>query len=379
LKAIKTFFTRENHLKRKYFALPNAKDPRVIIPLVDKNVFVKGFEIHNTSSPLNKLIKKITIRLYFYLPYIQSKVLYPTPELIFLLDELKRWINRIEISELSVYVGTKNSRNQKLTLQLMDNQHHILGYVKLADNDVSAFYLKNEFDILNRIGKYGFSKTIHPHHQKLFRIHNHTILFLENIFNKSNSAEYRMNDIIYEASLEIAKKTKANDHLKMYYKKRKDEIQKLPLEKNLINAILKRIELIECNDVPTVLVHGDYVLYNMKIKNNQLALIDWEYAKETGFPLFDLLTFYYQGGYQIYNKKAESLIDGIIDSSNKNRYYIDKYLKQMNINAKMLTPLFVAYLAESLMLYLKQRTDADVENNHYTRGLKYLMNLGIEL
>src|SRR3989304_2586623 len=93
MELINIFFTKEPTSKEKYIALPNTIEPRVILPIVNKRAFEKGFEIHNTSSPSNKLFKRIAISFYFLLPHISSKILYPTQKLFELLEEIKYNIN----------------------------------------------------------------------------------------------------------------------------------------------------------------------------------------------------------------------------------------------------------------------------------------------
>ena len=375
MELINIFFTKEPTSKEKYIALPNTIEPRVILPIVNKRAFEKGFEIHNTSSPSNKLFKRIAISFYFLLPHISSKILYPTQKLFELLEEIKYNINQKNINSNSVYVGTKNSANQKLTFQLMDSSCNIIGYVKLADNNLSASYIKNEFDVLNKITNYTLANIIYPQKLKYFSFDTYTILFLENIFEDSIYAGYEINQLNYNVSLEIAEKTKTYENLQEYYEDKKVEIKKLPLELNLIEWIIENTEVLRENAVPNVFMHGDYVPYNMKTKNDKLALIDWEYATEVGLPLFDLFTFVYQGGYQIFNIKVERLVNKILNQSNNNYSYFKKYLNKLNINEKMIRPLLIIYLAESLLLYLKRRSAPDIENNQYRGGLKYLMHI----
>lgn len=372
-KMINELFTKNRISKTKYIALPNAEEPRIILPIANRKVFKKGFEIHNTSSPLNRLFKNLSTNFSYLLPYFHSKILYPTQKLYELLEAIKQNINQNEISSISVYVGTKNSANQKLTFQLMDNHYNIIGYVKLADNNLSTSYIKNEFEVFSKIKKYTLVKLIYPQKQKIFSFNKYTLLFLENIFKDSIYVCYEINELLFNASLEIAEKTKTYGNLQEFYGVKKVEMKRLPLEHKLIEWIIKNIEILRENNIPIVFIHGDYVPYNMKVRNDKLALIDWEYSSESGLPLFDLFTFIYQGGYQIFNKRIKRLVDEILDKPGKNYSYFKKYLEKLNINEEMIGPLFIIYLTESLLLHLIRRSDANIKNNQFYLGLSYLL------
>jgi thiamine kinase-like enzyme len=161
--------------------------------------------------------------------------------------------------------------------------------------------------------------------------------------------------------------------LQEFYETKKADVRRTLLEPNLRELIIKNIEVLRENNIPFVFIHGDYVPYNMKVRNDKLALIDWEYSSESGLPLFDLFTFIYQGGYQIFNKKIEFLIYKILDRSGRNYNYFKKYLEKLNIDVEMISPLFVIYLTESLLLHFIRRSDADIKNNQFYHGLNYLL------
>jgi len=371
-----SFSSSRESLSRKYIALPHVDAPRVIIPISSKRAFTRGFQVHNTSSLSNRVFKVITIFLFFILPFIRSKVLYSTTSLDALLSELKVLIEKKDISEISVYVGTRNSKNQKLTVQLMDSNYNIIGYTKIADNRTSALYLKNECDLLNVIDKYGLLRVIYPRRPKYFELHKHTFLFLEDIFGKGYFTGCEITRIIFRAALELAQKTKSCEGLAAFFAERKEEIRKLPLERRLIELILKNMETVEANNVPNVLVHGDYAPYNMKIRDYSVALIDWEYATHKGLPLFDLFTFVYEGRHQILNERPKMLVNEVLRRSGNNRDYFQRYLEAVGIAAEMVVPLFILYLTESLLLSIKRREDVDIDNNHYTSGLRCLLRDG---
>lgn len=113
--------------------------------------------------------------------------------------------------------------------------------------------------------------------------------------------------------------------------------------------------------LPTVLVHGDFVPWN--IRNNPATgpvLVDWEWADFAGLPAYDLLHFHFvndrlfpgkAGGYQAIRTSPTC----------------NEYMRRMDLNPELLPQLTIAYLLDALR----------IESNHwgseYTEYTEFLL------
>lgn len=94
--------------------------------------------------------------------------------------------------------------------------------------------------------------------------------------------------------------------------------------------------------VPTMLVHGDFVPWNMR-KNPKAGyvLVDWEWADFAGLPAYDLLHFQFTGD-RLFGEKAGGY------SAIRSRSICVEYFRRMEIDSDLLPRLAIAYLLVQL-------------------------------
>ena len=340
--------------------------------MASKRAFVNGFRIHNTASPLNRFLRKLFTAGYLFLPLLRSRIVYPTAAFDNLLDNLQQQLPDVLFTNVAVYIGTAGSANQKLTVQLMDTANEVAGFVKIADQSTAITYLETESNALQRFGGLNLPDLAIPRKPHLFHTNDAACLFQENIFDSGTDCGYSIDERIFRAALAISRQTSDTNNLNTYYAIQSEHYRALPLDSGIRQALQGAIDQLAANHVPSVSLHGDFVPYNIKLKPDRIALIDWEYYQERGFPLYDLFTFVYQGGVQILNKQPAALIQDILNPQSTNGTFIRQYLKELSIDPALLKPLLMLCLAEALRMYLSLRSDADPVNNHFTAGLLVL-------
>jgi hypothetical protein len=100
--------------------------------------------------------------------------------------------------------------------------------------------------------------------------------------------------------------------------------------------------------VPTMLVHGDFVPWN--IRNNPEVghvLVDWEWADFAGLPAYDLLHFQFNDDH-LFGGKA-GCYPAIRSSS-----ICAEYFRRMDLDLELLPRLAIAYLLDQLKVFDKQ-------------------------
>ncbi len=93
------------------------------------------------------------------------------------------------------------------------------------------------------------------------------------------------------------------------------EIAELPEpvgESGLLDRVIRRLEGMRINDVPTCIEHGDFAPWNIRRnRNGGLFVLDWEHSRLDGLPWFDALHFQFQMAALVRRKSAEGTLDDL--------------------------------------------------------------------
>jgi hypothetical protein len=109
---------------------------------------------------------------------------------------------------------------------------------------------------------------------------------------------------------------------------------------DLLNRSLNCLDL--DIDLPTLLVHGDFAPWNIRITpHSGLALVDWESANFAGLPGDDLLHFLFSNDRLFSGQRKGS-------PALRARPLGNQYLRQMNLDEKLWPRLAIAYLLHQL-------------------------------
>ncbi|ARP44333.1 hypothetical protein GTHT12_02837 [Geobacillus thermodenitrificans] len=356
-----------------YIVLPSIKKPKLFIPHNDNEiVIVNGIKMYTPYSIKGKLIKEMISVNNAYilrkLPFLISNISVLEYSGIYkhLFEKCQNLFNENHIY-FNIYLGT-SGENQKLTLQINNENGEILGYIKLGNKVGSSNMINKERAALNIVNNK--FKTIK------------TPLLIS--YGKYNDFSYTIqtgltNNISYENSNELSK-----EHLEFLYEAfliKNDYIQSsvylmdIATQINKLNGIIdpKSIEILEegylylidnVNRFVTTYIHGDFAPWNSYLLyNKKLYVFDWEYFSEDGPIFYDL--FHYLIQLEILVKKNN--YKKIINNITKNPLLIEYSRTIKNDQVK-----------EYLVLYLiKSALDLIQENN--LKGLEVYSNKFINI
>lgn len=369
------FFFSSLKNENKYLAVPSINNPRFIIPLKNKKLFQSGLEIHNTAALKNRLIKKI-LYLSFPLPkLINFQVIYSSNDLNDFLSYVKNKLNIEKLSNAAFYIGTDKNKNRKLTMLLMEENGAKIGILKYPLMKESSYFINNEYEIINKLRNFNFSQIKIPYNIKKLRWNGTEILYEENIFNYCKQISISLDDNIINATIELAQLTMHQNNYG-YFNNFIINIKKYLLNHLAINEIFEIIDYIKYKNIPIIQIHGDFVPYNVKIKDNKLFIVDWEFSR-LGLPLFDLFHFVFQGKYQIEKMSVEKCLKYVFYKNNleKYRYYFGKL--DFDINSyeenKIIRYLFILYLIDNLLFEDKIKVNPSLIESHYFLALNYIL------
>ena len=275
------------------------------------------------------------------------------------------------MTNLSVYCGTKGNLNRKLTFLLMDDNGQNLGIVKYSLTKESHEFISNEFEALESLKEIKFNNVDVPRRFALIKLNENLVLYQENIFNNANSLPPYLNRAIVEAAIELGNKTLNHDTIS-YFDEYREKLKTLNLDKTMQAQVELRINNIVNHKIPTVTMHGDFVSYNMKTKDDKILLIDWEFSRK-GLPLFDLFHFIFQAGIQVRKLSCERILFEVLDKKSVNYKYLIHYMKNADVDEILLPDLFTLYLVDAFYFDIHLREQSSLNENYFLKVLKLLI------
>lgn len=368
------FFVTKGTGTNKLFPLPNKENPRIIVPITGFKEYCVGLKIHNVASIRNRILKHIVIIFYPFLKMRRSSHLFESQELSKLIEFVNSKLIDKKIYSLSSFIGT-NSNSQKLTFQLMGKNRNIIGFLKIS-NTSSQQFIKNEYEIIRYLHTQEFKHIKLPNFLFISTYKNFLISCQNNIASKSSFVGIRLNFLLLNASLELARISLNYRNTERYLTDTLGKFRSLVDSISATDQLMSyKLDRYKCylSKIPLVVVHGDFVSYNLRVNKKKLVLFDWEYARIDGIPLFDIFHFIFQGLFQINKMPINRIIDNNINAS-KNKKLYKYYLDTIGIDNKLVRILFELYLIESLIFDIHNNSPKKLMESHFFKGLLHLEN-----
>lgn len=367
---INKYFKQEDDGSPPFLAMPNLFNPRIILPLKSGNAFRSSLSIHNTASPKNRFIKKALSISYCCIKKKKGNYLFLTPEIKSLLKTiLKKYPDDLDFS---FYLGTEGAKNRKLTIQVAEPDK-IITYIKVAADEDSKKYLRRESIILQQLSNQNFTSYIVPKIVDGGELNDIYYCLCTNAFAVSKQTGYNLDDFICNNFISFLNDRATIGDLRKYYERLERILSSAELNDNVKHFVESSFNRLKNLSFFSILNHGDFTPYNIKISGDKLAAVDWEFAEENGQPFYDIFHFVYQGKYQILRKKPDYLINDIMSNSNNNRIIL-KIFAELKIPSEYLIDFFALYLFEELVKQLNLRIGLRFEQCHFYQGLKILLN-----
>lgn len=354
---------------RNYLVLPNKENPRILTSLKNFILFKRGLELHNTASLKNRLLKKLILIYYFFIRLSKKNIIAYTREIDEILKAISKTLNAPTIQISSFYIGTPDNLNRKITGQICDSGNKPIGLLKIPLCKKSSEYIENEYSSLKKIGHLKLERILLPHYFFKFEANQLSLLYEEYIFHDSKSIKLKFNRILLYAAIELAQKTIKLEKSD-YFFNLTTVLSELAIPRELYDMLLTNMEILESEKIPSIIIHGDFVKYNMRIRGEKVLLVDWEFSR-VGLPLFDLFHFVYQGNLQISKKSIPNCLETVV--SKKNIEYYNEYLKILQIKTSLVKPLLILYLFDSLAYESKLKPQIQIINSNYYNGLIYFI------
>ena len=260
-----------------------------------------------------------------------------------------------------VYVGTPGPQ-QKAVVTLVDQSNgKALAVMKVALEAGARKSLNRESDMLKSLDQLGM-KSI----PKLLATDEANGRTWQTVVSgRLSSRKLTDSHISWLLSLPKTKKTTTLDKQKRILFALVDD-DSSGLSSEQLTILKKAIERIKGNnEIPLVLVHGDFAPWNIKQQPNaQLAVIDWEDAELEGLPLWDLCHFYFMQAY-LFGESEQ--LETFISSS-----LINSYLRSFKIAEVDMMNFVLLYLLETVL-----KKDSNTSNEYQEYLIKQILRLAV--
>lgn len=353
---------------KEYTILPSSNDPRWIVPAFDKKLFISSLALYQPSLLKAKLMKKMAIlaaeaglsgviakdRIYF-----QKK------------DDFIRNLFKREHLQYAIFTGTEGS-HKKVTVQVMDREGTILGYIKVSDNVETDILLINEAKVLKGLLELEIRNGLFPKTIYHGPIHNVNIHVLDSLKTISSEFSSRLSKSHVVFLAEIFSKTSAQrvfSESKFAHdlKKRIERLEtgKMKDSYEMVSDYLER--KIGNKEIPFGICHRDFTPWNTFFHKEMLYVFDWEYTEKGYPPLLDIYHFIIQDGILVRHLDPGGLFKRI----KRNRKLIDEYCFLIGIDKDLTVSLLLCYLLDISLLYIereKRSIEGEIKHKIETWG-----------
>lgn len=347
--------------------LPSIKNPRWLVPVKNKDLFISSLALYQPSLIRARLLKKLTLLAAqggLTNLLIRDKAYFQKD------DELIKEIFKRSDLEYAIFTGTEGT-HQKITIQVMNKKGEILGYIKLSENDDIDKLLKNEAEILGDLLGLELKSGLFPKVIYNGELKGTNVLILDTLKSVHSTFSSKLSDRHINFLSEIFLKTaRVSKYMESRFseslrerledlKNRRLETERLEIKglKDLYERSLDYVDKeIGRVEIPFGLCHRDFTPWNTFFYNGQIYAFDWEYAKRDYPPMLDIFHFIVQDGITVRHLKPNGLLKRVL----KNGKWLSQYSSLVGIKENLILPLLICYLLDISLLYI-EREDGNLE------------------
>ncbi len=278
----------------KYYLFPSSTNPKYALLANSYGLFKKGASFYRPISLKALIKKKLLLLSYPFLPLIKGKGIYS--------DELlEKWALR-KIKKLSEGFGMWGSfylppGNDKIIVQLLNGKEDIFAYMKIGLTERGNEWITREREALNFLKSAGFSGFEFPSILERGREDDKEFIVLSTPSRLLAPRKISLKAVLpgFRELFNLqggTKKLRDVSHLKEMLQR----IEEKPSLKELKDILHEIIEEFGDLLVPVGCLHYDFKTWNIFInpKTGKFFVIDWEFFRKEGLPLWDVFTFIIQ-------------------------------------------------------------------------------------
>jgi len=318
-----------------YIYLPSKKNFKVALAIDNITLSRNSFKLYNPFSVKAKFLKFLFKNLSIYcngliIFFFAEKVNSNSDFIIYLEEKIGQKLN------VSIYFSTVKD---KVVLQLQSKDSIIIGYLKIAANNIGNEHLNNEINAATFLGSKGLIASNYLIFHGAYK--GMTYCLLKDLKGEIGFVpDGNINAIIRSLNTPVSYTLLAHPRIL-------DIEKKLELSgfKDLVILLNKSIGNIN-KSFKVVYEHGDFVDWNiLKLEDSSYSFFDFEYFEKNGLEYMDLFKLNYQRATLLKKKSHIELID---------------YM-QSKIPLELFRVLFIIYLLKEITIKYSENLNFDNE------------------
>jgi len=329
-----------------YVVIPGNNGPRWLIPAVSRGAasVLSAWRPYSVSGQVKWLAIRIAARAGILQLFrsVSSVAISRTG--------LLRWFERCGIpsrtGEIVILVGSPYL-NRKLIVFLLDDAHRIAAVLKVGLTAAGGASVLHEAEVLSKLEGHSWAPkvlSVHPDLRAAAQEYVHGFMP-----DRGFRPDY-MNLLCQlprsGSSRNLANLAAAMANTLSPFRAELDKIAP-----DILNRSLSCLDLDIA--VPTILVHGDFTPWNIRITpESGCVLVDWEWADFDGLPGYDLFRFQFINDRIFGSKEGGSPVL-------RARSIGTEYLRRMDLDAALLPRLAIAYQLDQLGTDFNYRSPED--------------------
>ena len=337
-----------------YAVFPGSRAPRWLLPVDNRNVMLSSLALYQPSLHRAKIMKQMAQSL---VGIGLGRLILRSSLNLTISDSEVRKIFKKDTLSYAFFCGTPGC-HRKTTVQVMEPDGNILGYLKIGDSGRVKDLLKNEAGILQYLEANQILQDQVPH--PLFEgvINGRTVLAVDTVKSRESEYEGRLLPahlgFLVELMRETSKVKKYREsafrsalHKRTAAAEHYLDRETATLFKRVLSALDHGLGRL---DLPFGVCHRDFTAWNTFFHRNRLFVFDWEYAKTDYPPCIDLLHFILQDGILVRHLDAPDLYSRI----DEHKELIQLYCAALFITDAWVELLCLAYLLDISLLYCER-------------------------
>lgn len=368
---------------RKYTMLPNFGDWRIISPLNRRTTTKNSFQLYNNITLRQRTIKTLfsSAAEMGIMPYLAPNyLLIASKENNFSLPVVRQAIRDIwGMTDFEMAVRRCSAgKGNKAILQVMESNGKIKGFIKITGSLSRKKYLKNEFDILQKLNKIKFQHFFVPKVKGYITDQKQWLLLIDAEDKTFNAVRLKVSSKIVQCLIDLNLNTRKYSklegskflrHCLSLIQEERDPAIKSLAEK-AVNQALSGLKDIS---IPFGMAHRDFVAWNIREDAKKLFIIDWEWAMEEHIPCMDFFHFVILGQLTNTSKDIFKIIEKAFSRTGRTSELFKYYCHQINIASDRAYYLFLLYLVDWVLFERANEAPSGASSSEYVSLLNKMV------
>jgi hypothetical protein len=284
----------------RFAVVPSIEKARWFVPLESPALSAAGLSVHTparTSSLLKHYAIRLATRTRLPLWYRDTVCIAQrkTPPLHQLLGQL---FPGIKLHLAMTSGAPEPAKNRKTSVAVLDEKGHRRAFLKVAGSPLSRRLLQHEAMVLKEIENAEGDARRTPRLLFAGEVEGRFVTIQTPLAGKPvlGSLTDTHRDFLRSLHLPVRKVASETSVVSSLASR----ILALEPERPELLAMLEQImPVLEGMTVPSTIVHGDFVPWNLRRRDGEISAFDWEYAQIDGLPLMDETHFMIQDRFEL--------------------------------------------------------------------------------